>query len=214
MAVSVEDKIELFRNIIFKDIEEFASQKKHKAAEDFELNREKLLQEVETRKRHIIKEAEKKAEKEKQQIIAKTKSQGYHQLLEKKQQFINEVIELLMREAESFVSEEGYREYLAVNLKRAAVIFEGSDSVDLKFTARDMETLREFISREIDSGELKGRCQLNESEGHIIGGFYAGDGKQGIQVDYTLRSLIEENRELIGSIISRRLDEVQGNGDK
>ena len=83
MSVSVEDKIELFRNIIFKDIEETAYDRRHKAAEGFNQNKDRLLQEVEIRKNQIMQEAGKKAEKEKQQLIAKTKSQGQHRLLEK-----------------------------------------------------------------------------------------------------------------------------------
>ncbi|HOM43576.1 MAG TPA: V-type ATP synthase subunit E family protein, partial [Bacillota bacterium] len=105
-------------------------------------------------------------------------------------------------------SEEGYKEYLAASLKKAAVVFENAASVQFAFTKRDLRTLKEFIEQEIASGVLKDRCQFKESEKNIIGGFYAEDEKREIQVDYTLRSLIEENRELIGSNISRRLDEV------
>ena len=208
MSVSVEDKIELFRNIIFKDIEETAYDIRHKAAEGFNQNKDRLLQEVEIRKNQIMQEAEKKAEKEKQQLIAKTKSQGQHRLLEKRQQSINEITEMLIRKADSFVSEEGYKEYLAASLKKAAVDFENAASVQFAFTKRDLRTLKGFIEQEIASGELKDRCQLRESEKNIIGSFYAEDEKREIQADYTLRSLIEENRELIGSSISRRLDEV------
>ena len=50
MSVSVEDKIELFRNIIFKDIEESAYDRRHKAAEGFEQNKSRLLQEVEVKR--------------------------------------------------------------------------------------------------------------------------------------------------------------------
>lgn len=212
MAVSIEDKIELFRGMIFRDIEESASEKKHKAEESFEQEKSRLLQEVEAKKKHMLEEAEKKAEKEKQQTVAKAKSQVYHQLLDKRQQFINEMTELLRQEAKSFISEEGYREYLTKSLIKAADAFENVDSVKLYFTKRDLEALGEFISQSIASGKLNGRCKLEEAGQSIIGGFYAKDGKQELEVDYTLKSLIEENRELIGSNISRRLDEVQRNG--
>lgn len=211
MTVSFEGKIELFRNLIFKDIEESASEKKNIAAKSFEDEKGRLLHEMEAKRNHILEEAEKKAETEKQQLIAKTKSQGYHKLLDTRQQFINEITELLEQEAKNFVSEDGYKGYLSKNLKKAAAIFEGSDSVKLYLTKRDLETLGEFISRYIASGELNGICLLQEAVRNIIGGFYAEDGKQEIQADYTLKSLIEENRELIGNSISSRLDEVQGN---
>jgi len=212
LTVSLEDKIELFRNTIFKDIEESASLKQHRAKESFEQEKSRLLQEVEVKKNHIICEAEKKAERERQQLIAKEKSQGYHKLLDKRQQFVNEVLELLVQEAKNFVSEEGYKEYLSKNLVKAADIFENSGLVQLYFTKRDLEALGELISQSAASGELKGRYRLKEAAESIIGGFYAEDENQEIQVDYTLKSLIEENRELIGNNISRRLDEVQHNG--
>jgi vacuolar-type H+-ATPase subunit E/Vma4 len=212
LTVSVEDKIELFRNMIFKDIEEFSSEKRNKAAESFEQEKSSFLKTVEVKRDSIIKEAEKKAYKEKQQLIAKAKSQLYHHQLEKRQQFINEITELLLEKARSFVSEDAYKEYLTRSFSRVAAAFEYSDSVELYFTKRDLETQKELIQRNVASLKLEGKCLLKESKYNIIGGFYAEDGKKEIQVDYTLKSLIEENRELIGSSIARRLDEVQGNG--
>lgn len=212
MTVSVEDKIELFSKMIFKDIEELSSEKRLKAAESFELEKNRLLEEVEAKKKAIIEEAEKRAEKDRKQLIAKAKSQVYHQLLDRRQQLISEIIELLVQEAKSFVSEEDYKGYLSRSLIKAAAVFEKSDSLQLYFTKRDLEVLREFISQQISLGELKGRCMLQEAGQNIIGGFYAEDDKREMQVDYTLKSLIEENRELIGSSVSHRLDEVQDNG--
>jgi len=209
LTVSVEDKIELFRNIIFKDIEESTSVNKVKAVESFEQEKSRLLAEVEAKRNHIIAEAKKKAEKEKQQLIAKTKAQVYHQILDKRQQFIHEIIELLVQEAKSFIAEEGYKEYLSKSLDKAGAAFEVSASLKLYFTKRDLDVLGEFINQRISSGELKGRCLLQETGGNILGGFYAEDSKQEMQVDYTLKSLIEENRELIGNSINRRLDGVQ-----
>ena len=94
----------------------------------------------------------------------------------------------MIQKAKSFVSQEGYKEYLSANLKKAAVAFKNSDSVQFSFTKRDLETLKEFIKQEIDSGELKGRWRFKESERDIIGGFYAEDGRREIRADYTLRS--------------------------
>lgn len=212
MSVSVEDKIELFRNIIFREIEESVSKKMQKTRESFEQEKQRLIIEVEAKRNRIIEEAVKKAEKEKQHITAKARSQVYHRLLEKKQQLINELTELITKKAMSFVREEGYRGYLSVCLDRAGDVFEDSISVKLYFTKWDMENLGEFINQIISSGKLKDKCLLQETGNNILGGFYAEDGKQEIQADYTLKSLIEENHELIGSYISRRFDEVQGNG--
>jgi vacuolar-type H+-ATPase subunit E/Vma4 len=209
LTVSVEDKIELFRKMIFSDIEELSCEKKSKASESFEQEKNKLLMEVEAKKKAIIEETEKKAEKEKQQLIAKEKAQVYHKLLDKRQALIDEMIELLYQEAKNYISDNGYKEYLLKSLSKAAVVFDKSELMQLYFTKRDLEILKEFINESLSSEGLKGRFLLKEAGESIIGGFYAEDGKQEMQVDYTLKSLIEENRELIGCGISRRLDEVQ-----
>lgn len=211
MAVSVEDKIELFTSLILKDIEESASEKQHRVEESFEQEKSRLLKKTEVKTSHIVEEMSKRAEKEKQQLIAKAKSQAYRQILEKRQQFINEITELVIKEAKSFVSEEGYKEYLSKSLDKTAAAFEDSISVQLYFTKRDLEVLGQFISQRIILGGLKGRCLLQEADRNILGGFYAEDNKKEIQVDYTFKSLIEENRELIGNTISRRLNEVRMN---
>lgn len=213
MTVSIEDKIELFRNVIYKDIEEAASVNKARAAESIEGEKSRLLAEVEAKRKRIIEEAVKKAEREKQLLIAKVKADIHHRMLDRKQQFIKDTIELLLQEARSFVDQEDYKEYLAKNLEKAGAAFEDSEPVLLYFTKRDMEVLGEFINKNISAGKLKGRCLLREAGQNILGGFYAEDGKQEIQVDYTLRSLIEENHELIGSSVSVRLNEVQGYGN-
>jgi vacuolar-type H+-ATPase subunit E/Vma4 len=117
-----------------------------------------------------------------------------------------------MQKASRFVAEEEYKGYLSKSLDKAGVIFEDSASVQLYFTKRDLEAFGEFIGTSISTGKLKGKCLLKEAEQNIIGGFYAEDGNEEMQVDYTLKSLIVENHELIGSYISRKFDEVQTDG--
>lgn len=212
MPVSIEDKIELFSKMIFIGIEEHSIEKKQKAVEGFEQEKNRLLEEVEAKRKVLLEEAEKRAERDKKQLMAKAKAKAYHQLLETRQKFIDEIIELLVQEAGSFVSEEGYKEYLSKCFARAAADFEGSDSLQLYFTKRDLELLGQLINQQMTQGKLKARYELLEAGQNIIGGFYAEDGKHEMQIDYTLKSLIEENRELIGSYVSRRLDEVQDNG--
>ncbi len=212
MSVSIEDKIELFRNIIIKEIEEEVSEKELKAKEGFKQEKDRLLAAVTDKKGQLLEEAVKRAEKEKQQILAKANSQVYHKMLDMKQQFIKELLELLRQEAGSFTAQEGYKEYISRSLDKAGEAFEDSEAVKLYFTGRDLESLGEFINQRLSAGKLGGKCLLQEAGQNILGGFYAEDGEEEMQVDYTLKALIEDNHELIGRYISRRFDEVQGNG--
>ncbi len=212
MTVSVKDKIELFRSIIFRDIEESASKKKERAAKSFEQEKSRIAHEAEAEKISAEKKAEKKAEKGKQQLAAKAKMRSYRDILANRQRYIDQIMGLLVERAEKFVFEEGYKEYLLENLRKTSDIFENAESVELSFSRRDLEDLGEFIGQYVTSQKTGEKYRTKEAVNNVIGGFYAEDSKGGVLIDCTLRSLIEENREMIGSSISRRLNEVYGNG--
>jgi V/A-type H+-transporting ATPase subunit E len=213
LSVTIDDKIQLFSKMIYTNIEEQSAEKRLKAEESFQQEKQRLMEQVEAKRKAIIEEAEKRAERDRKQIIAKANSRAYHQLLETRQSFINEITELLVQEAKAFTSSEGYRRYLSKCFEKAAAAFSGTDLLRLHFTKTDIEALGQFIGQQAAAAGFGSKFELAEAGVSIIGGFYAEDVKHGMQADYTLRALIEENREYIGNYITRRLDEVQGNGN-
>jgi vacuolar-type H+-ATPase subunit E/Vma4 len=205
MAVSIENKIELFRKIIFSDIENNSSNKKQKLLECFEAEKVRLRKDTEQKKQKIINEEVSKAEKDKKQILAKANAEQYHRALLKNQEFTEEMIRLVKKEASKYIRSEEYKDYIRDNLIKAEKLMEQSKFAYYYFTKTDMETLGSFINSSIASIRGEGTYTVKEAEPGIIGGFLMEDEDKLIQVNYTLQSLIEENRELIGSNISRRL---------
>jgi vacuolar-type H+-ATPase subunit E/Vma4 len=205
MAVSIENKIELFRKIIFSDIENNSSNKKQKLLECFEAEKVRLRKDTEQKKQKIINEEVSKAEKDKKQILAKANAEQYHIVLLKNQEFTEEMIRLVKKEASKYIRSEEYKDYIRDNLIKAEKLMEQSKFAYYYFTKTDMETLGSFINSSIASIRGEGTYTVKEAEPGIIGGFLMEDEDKLIQVNYTLQSLIEENRELIGSNISRRL---------
>jgi vacuolar-type H+-ATPase subunit E/Vma4 len=205
MAVSIENKIELFRKIIFSDIENNSSNKKQKLLECFEAEKVRLRKDTEQKKQKIINEEVSKAEKDKKQILAKANAEQYHRALLKNQEFTEEMIRLVKKEASKYIRSEEYKDYIRDNLIKAEKLMGQSKFAYYYFTKTDMETLGSFINSSIASIRGEGTYTVKEAEPGIIGGFLMEDEDKLIQVNYTLQSLIEENRELIGSNISRRL---------
>lgn len=205
MAVSIENKIELFRKIIFSDIENNSSNKKQKLLECFEAEKVRLRKDTEQKKQKIINEEVSKAEKDKKQILAKANAEQYHRALLKNQEFTEEMIRLVKKEASKYIRSEEYKDYIRDNLIKAEKLMEQSKFAYYYFTKTDMETLGSFINSSIASIRSEGTYTVKEAEPGIIGGFLMEDEDKLIQVNYTLQSLIEENRELIGSNISLRL---------
>jgi len=209
MTVSIEDKIELFRKMIFSEIENSSSDRKQRILERFEAEKKKLQIESEEKRQQIINEAIAKAEKEMKQLISKAQSEQYHRLLNHKQRFVDDMMELLKKRADDFTKSESYKAYLSEHLSHAAELLKEKPMVYFYFTKRDMEYAGDYIRGTIE--KLRGNMaySLREAKPYIIGGFIVEDEKQVMQMDYTLKSLVEENRELIGSVISHRLDEVK-----
>lgn len=205
MAVSIENKIELFRKIIFSDIENNSSNKKQKLLECFEAEKVRLRKDTEQKKQKIINEEVSKAEKDKKQILAKANAEQYHIVLLKNQEFTEEMIRLVKKEASKYIRSEEYKDYIRDNLIKAEKLMGQSKFAYYYFTKTDMETLGSFINSSIASIRGEGTYTVKEAEPGIIGGFLMEDEDKLIQVNYTLQSLIEENRELIGSNISLRL---------
>lgn len=205
MTVSIENKMNLFRKMIFSDIESNSSDKKQKLIEYFEAEKVKLRKETEQKKQEIINNEVSKAEKDKKQILAKTNAEQYHRVLLKNQEFTEEMIRLLKKEASNYVKSQEYKEYIRDNLIKAEKLMGQSKFAYYYFTKTDMETLGSFIDSSIASIRGKGTYTVKEADPGIIGGFLMEDEDKLIQLNYTLQSLIEENRELIGSNISRRL---------
>ena len=112
------------------------------------------------------------------------------------------MIRLVKKEASKYIRSEEYKDYIRDNLIKAEKLMEQSKFAYYYFTKTDMETLGSFINSSIASIRGEGTYTVKEAEPGIIGGFLMEDEDKLIQVNYTLQSLIEENRELIGSNIS------------
>lgn len=208
MAVSIEDKIELFRKMIFSDIENHSAEEKEKLLERFEAERDRLRSEAEAKGNRLLSEADKKAEKESQQLFSKVQARQSHRLLEKKQELLAEMVELIRQEAAAFAGSERYGGYLLDTIKKACRELEQAESIRFYITESDMKAYGEQIRSVIGALRPAAGYSLYDAPAGIIGGFLGEDGSKSLQVDYTLRTLIEDSREVIGTALSRRLDEV------
>lgn len=209
MSVTVEDKIELFRKMLINDIEINSSIKKKTMVEEYEKQKEQLKNQLEGEKKKIIEDSILKATKEKQQIIAKQYSEQQHAMLEKQQEYVIRTIELIREKACNFVCSSDYLEkYLRKTIKLVSKSFEDAEEIIFYFDKRDLETHGKFINNCLATTLKKRNYEMRTATGEIIGGFIVEDKQGAIQADYTLASLISENKDLIGISIAQMFNEV------
>ncbi len=210
MAVSIEDKIELFRKMIFSDIENHSAEEKEKLLERIELEKDRLRAEAEAKGNRLLTEAEKKAEKESRQLLSKVHARQTHRLLEKKQALLEAMVALIRQEAEAFAGSGRYADYLCEKIAKACRELQHAETVRFYLTDADRSTYGDMIRSTIEGVRQAVGYELLEAPSGIIGGFYGEDGERSVQVDYTLRTLIEDSREAVGTALSSRLEEVTG----
>ncbi len=209
MPVTIEDKIELFRKMLFGDIEMSSSVKKESLLADFESKKEQLKKDMELKQAEIIDEAVKKSEKEKQQLLSKVITEEHHKILKKQQEYVEQILQLLKDKTIEYSKSLEYRNvYLSRNIENACKDFEDIDNAVFYFTESDIQQFEDFINTSLLKYRKGKSFEIKQEEADILGGFIVRDKELIMQADYTLVTLIEESRDMIGINISRMFDEV------
>ncbi len=213
MSVTIEDKIEMFRKMLFGNIELDSSKRKEALQKELDERMKELKRQIELQKQEIMSEAIGKADRERQQLVAKARAEEQHRLLISQQGFIEQLIELITQKAERFartqnVRESEYGKYLSRAVSDSCRNFNECNSIVLYFNENDIVNNKEFICELLVSAREEKKFELRLSTDCIIGGFIVMDSEGILQADYSLLSIIEENRDKLGLSVSRMFEEV------
>ncbi|MDF2840431.1 MAG: hypothetical protein K0Q99_1203 [Clostridia bacterium] len=208
MSVTIEDKIEIFSKLIFGNIEEQSSEKRQKLAETHKNELEKLKLEMEKRKKELMEIAIAKAEKEKIKLIAQAKNQQQQMQVYQKQQAIQKIMKRLQDLAAAFTDTHEYKTYLENNMESIMKAFYQSKQIIFYVMEKDIPLAEQIISDKLSKANKQIEFEIKKASTNIIGGMIAEDKKELLQLDLTIKALIEEKKDIVGAAITRRYNEV------
>ncbi len=208
MTVTIEDKIEMFSKLIYGNIEAQSSDKRQKLTETYNQELEKLKTDVQKKKEEMLELASAKAERERKKLLAQTKNQQQHKLVELQQQSVQTVMQGLIQRVTAFVDTPEYQAYFQRNVSAAFEALSGSKHIDLYVAEKDLSLCRTLAEQENSRAGIQKTLDIKPAAKGIIGGLIAEDSDNQLQLDLTLRSIIEEKRDLIGTEITRKFNEV------
>lgn len=208
MSVTIEDKVELFSKVIFGSIEEESSQKRESLGETHKKELEELSKEVEKRKVEFVQAAIAKAERERIKLIAKTKNQQQHVLLNKKQQAIQNVMERLHEFARNFTDTEDYKAYMKKSIESTITTLDKSKQITFYVMEKDFQLVGQILEQKLVDADNQIKYDIKKTTYNIVGGIIAEDMVNLMQLDLTLKALIDEYKETIGAAITHKFDEV------
>jgi len=207
MPNSIEDKISLFTKVIVERIELDFQQKKKKLVEYYESQRSTIIKDNEERKKEAIASATKEAITKKQQMILRTRSATRLEVLKKKQEFIERIIGEVKKKIRTFTGEEEYIEFLKEAIKQVLSGFSDDQFVNFSFSKYDVKNNKKVILTTIESFRDEDTYKI-ESNNSLMGGVFAKSGDGRLEIDFTLNSIIEDSKKLVGEYLSSWLNEV------
>lgn len=208
MPNSIEDKISLFTKVIIERIELDFQQKKKKLVKYYENRKAAIIKDNEERKKVAITRATKDAETKKQQMILKDKSEMHLKVLKKKQEFTERVMEEVKKETRTFISTAEYIDFLKEAIKQVLFKFSEDQFLNFSFSKDDIKNNQKIILSTIKSFRDEATCKI-EADNRLIGGVFVKSGDGRLEIDFTINSIMEDSKKLIGEYLSSWLNEVR-----
>lgn len=207
MPVTVEGKLELFKRVLFENVEGDWSERKKKLEEAMEQRLSEKRKEYEKQIIAVMEDAKTRAEAKRKNILAAVQGDKDQEIMKKKEELFKDLSESLKAWTREFVRSDKYKEFLDKNLNQALDLMDGQNLV-LILTQRDIDELGGFIKDKIAQRADKKNIELSEDKDDIIGGFILEDREKGIIADYSIKALIDEAKVFMGKLLYERLDEV------
>ena len=207
MPNSIEDKISLFTNVIVERIELDFQQKKKKLVKYYESQRSTIIKDNEERKKEAIASATKDAITKKQQMILRSRSAMHLEVLKKKQEFIERIMEEVKKKTRTFTGTAEYIEFLKEAIKQVLSRFSDDQFVNFSFSRNDIKNNQKVILSTIKSFRDEDTYKI-EAENSLMGGVFVKSGDGRLEIDFTVNNIMEDSKRLIGEYLSSWLNEV------
>ncbi len=207
MPNSIEDKISLFTKVIVERIELDFQQKNKKLVKYYDSQRSTIIKDNEKRKKEAIASATKDAITKKQQMILRSRSTMHLEVLKKKQEFIERIIEEVKKKTRTFTSTVEYIEFLKEAIKQVLSRFSVNQFVNFSFSSDDIKNNQKVILSTIKSFRDEDTYKI-EADNSLIGGVFVKSGDGRLEIDFTVNNIMEDSKKLIGEYLSSWLNEV------
>ena len=207
MSNSIEDKISLFTKVIVERIELDFQQKKEKLVKYYENQRSTIIKDNEKRKKEAIESATKDAVTKKQQMILRSRSAIHLEVLRKKQEFIESIMEEVKKKTKTFTSTAEYIEFLKEAIKQVLSRFSDDQFVNFSFSSDDIKNNQKVILSTIKSFRDEDTYKI-EANNSLMGGVFVKSGDGRLEIDFTVNNIMEDSKKLIGEYLSSWLNEV------
>lgn len=212
--ITIEEKLNLFSKHVFEDIKKIQEEKLKKIEEHNKEQMDEHRKRIEKEKREY---AEKKIEVEKQKNdkrISQKKGQIKKDIMLKRNELFNELIDDITYKLREFVNNDEYKEYLKNSLEKTLIELNSENDIEVQISESDIKNKKYIKDIIKENGFKEENINIIESDGDIIGGVILIDKNNRISLDISLLEKLNESKEYIGNVFYETLDKVgEDNGE-
>lgn len=191
----VEEKLDEFYKDIMNDVNENKKNILDLVDKDIQKKLEEKELEYLEKAYSRIQEGLKGIHREKNEIISRAAMESKRKLLNKREEIINQVYEMVLKKLNNFVDSNEYEEYFLENINNLLVSSDSSDEIEIIIIKKDQDKIEKIkqirnCSITIDNDDL------------MIGGFKSYNKTRNVYNDESLYSKLEEHRDKIYEMCS------------
>jgi len=207
--ITIEEKLNVFTKLVLGHVQQEFEKKYQEINRENDEKIEEHKTKLQERKERIVEDFISKGKIEKNKLISQANLDKKRKILNKKQEFIERIVDSLYKMAEAFCESPEYEGYLVRMLTEILPRFAHEKSVRVFINERDMKNHIELIVREAEKvGFDKEHIQLLKIQEEIVGGLTVYNDDMTLKVDSTIDAIIEENRHKIGQKLYEALKEA------
>ena len=201
---TIEDKLKLFTSIIYEKIDE----ENHKLLENFELEKQRKVDEVKAimdkERQEMLLEIDKRAKMKASEIVTAAKISAQQELLSLKERLIEEVKKEIEIKFKEFIETCEYKSILFNSIKVSLKKL-GKGSYIIFLAEQDYEKYFLEIEKDILS-EINCDVIIKKASYQFIGGIIIEDIHGRYRLDNSILTKINDNRAVIGLEVMKNLN--------
>lgn len=205
--ITLDDKLDIFYKVVFKEEEEKCKKALEELEERNKLALEEKIVELEKKKEETITRRKLLAETQKNEMLSKAIGENRSRILVKREETLTDLISSLENKAREFVLLKDYKDYILDKILNVIKEIEEEEIV-IGLLEKDKKDLEEAI-RQLGEDNNK-NISFYTVASDIIGGFILSDKNRSYNLDNSFKTIIEENKYLIGKRLYSSLEKTGG----
>ncbi len=187
--ISVEDKIDIFKQELTSQLAAFKKESMEKAEETNKLLEEKADVSIKQQNDNIKRRFNRLENRDVSRILAEGKNEARDIILNTKKEIRTDFYESLLKRVNEIIKTDSYKNYFRKNLEEVRSLLKGSDIITLFINESEQAMFNSLINEILSDFKIRYETLPEKN----IGGFLVHDQNDRVSYDYSLENLINES---------------------